>query len=263
MEALHLAGPDVYRVPLRRALGALHALRGEDGGFPTYLAGAPSEACMTAAALNALSTQGPTDRHEIETALDYLASQQRTDGSFPPDWSSSRLHTVFRAVLAASRHPGTSRDSPAQRIITRAAALVADCQNADGGWGQQDGDASDALSTAYALTALTTQNAPGPATRGVAYLLTQQRPDGSIAGVADSIGPRPFGFTVPALADVFTLLALGHLTRRLEPTSCRTPPMASDNKGEPDVASTPARRRAARRPSLNAPSTVAVEEQHQ
>ncbi|MGI5365139.1 prenyltransferase/squalene oxidase repeat-containing protein [Streptomyces iakyrus] len=240
VEVLHLAGPDVYRAPLRRALGALHALRGKDGGFPTYLAGAPSEACMTAAAANALSTQGPTHRHDVEAALAYLASQQRPDGSFPPDWSSSRLHTVSRAVLAASRHPATSPDSPAQHIIKRAVALVADCQNADGGWGQQDGDTSDALSTSYALTALTTQDASGPAARGVAYLLTQQRPDGSISSVADSIGPRPFGFAVPALADVFTLLALGHLTRRLEPTPRRTPPTVGDNKGEPDTASSPA-----------------------
>jgi squalene-hopene/tetraprenyl-beta-curcumene cyclase len=240
VEVLHLVGPAVYRVPLRRALGALHALRGKDGGFPTYLAGAPSEACMTAAAANALSTQGPAHRHEVEAALAYLASQQRPDGSFPPDWSSSRLHTVFRAVLAASRHPGSSAASPARRIITRGVALVADCQNPDGGWGQQDGDASDALSTAYALAALSTQDTPGPAARGVTYLLTQQRPDGSISSVADSIGPRPFGFAVPALADVFTLLALGHLTRRLGPTPCRTPPVDSDPKGEPDTASSPA-----------------------
>jgi squalene-hopene/tetraprenyl-beta-curcumene cyclase len=51
----------------------------------------------------------------------------------------------------------------------------------------------------------------------VAYLLTQQRADGSIVSIPDSIGPRPFGFTVPALADAFTLLALGHLARRLAP----------------------------------------------
>ncbi|MFB9535580.1 MULTISPECIES: prenyltransferase/squalene oxidase repeat-containing protein [Streptomyces] len=241
VEVLHLADPDAYRAPLRRALRALHALRGKDGGFPTYLTGAPSEACMTAAAANALSTQGPAYHHEFETAMSYLASQQRPDGSFPPDWSSSRLHTVARAVLAASHHPRRGPDSPAQHIIRKAVRLVADCQNADGGWGQQDGDASDALSTAYALTALTTQNTPGPATRGAAYLLTQQQSDGSIASIPDSIGPRPFGFTVPGLADVFTLLALGHLTRRLEPAPCRIPPVTNADKGQGVIRSSPAR----------------------
>ena len=218
VEVLHLASPGTHRTPIRHALGALHRLRGEDGGFPTYLAGAPSEAGMTAAAINALSTQDPGRDATADTALGYLASQQRPDGSFPPDWSSSRLHTVFRASLAASRHPGrTTPGGPAQRVVRRAVALVENSQNADGGWGQQDGDTSDPLSTAYALITLSTQSTPGPAARGAAYLLAQQRPDGSIPSLPDSIGPRPFGFAVPALADVFALLALGHLTRRLAP----------------------------------------------
>jgi squalene-hopene/tetraprenyl-beta-curcumene cyclase len=213
-EVLHLAAPGVHRVPIKRAIGALCAVRGPDGGFPTYLAGAPSEACMTAAAANALSTQGSAHRAEVEAALAHLVRQQRPDGSFPPDWSSSRLHTVFRAALAASRLPRTP-GAPALRVVRRAVGLVVDSQNADGGWGQQDGAPSDALSTAYALITLSTQRTPGPAARGVAYLFGRQRPDGSVASVPDSIGPRPFGFCVPALADVFALLALGHLSRRL------------------------------------------------
>ncbi|MFJ2189831.1 prenyltransferase/squalene oxidase repeat-containing protein [Kitasatospora sp. NPDC087861] len=216
LEALHLADPDTHRTAIRRAIDHLTALQAPDGGFPTYLAGAPSEACMTAAAANALSTQGPIRRHALDAALDHLASQQRPDGSFAPDWSSSRHHTVFRATLAAAHHPGPP-DSPARRIIRRATQLALNSQNSDGGWGQQDGDASDALSTAYALITLTGHPAPAPAARGTAYLLTQQRPDGSISSIPDSIGPRPFGFSVPALADVFTLLALGHLDHRLTP----------------------------------------------
>ena len=112
--------------------------------------------------------------------------------------------------------------------------LVVKSQNADGGWGQQAGDPSDALSTAYALMTLSTQSTPGPAAQGVAYLLTQQRPDGSIASIPDSIGPRPFRFTVPVLADVFALLALGHLNHRLPPTPLkRTTAMTSRAQGEP------------------------------
>ncbi|MEJ8645370.1 hypothetical protein WKI68_37455 [Streptomyces sp. MS1.HAVA.3] len=107
IEVLHAAGPEIHRAPITRALGFLHALRGRDGGFPTYLAGAPSEACMTAAAANALSAQGPRQHATLEAALSHLASQQQPDGTFPPDWSSSRLHTVFRASLAARHHPAT------------------------------------------------------------------------------------------------------------------------------------------------------------
>ncbi|MDH6145545.1 squalene-hopene/tetraprenyl-beta-curcumene cyclase [Kitasatospora sp. GP30] len=240
VEVLHLTGPDAHRTPISRAIGALHALRGPDGGFPTYLAGAPSEACMTAAAANALNTQGHHQHAAVQAALQHLASQQHPDGSFPPDWSSSRLHTVFRAALAAVRHPDhATPGSPAQQITERATQLVLNSQNPDGGWGQQDGDASDALTTAYALITLSSCSAvPGPAARGAAYLLTRRRPDGSIAGIPDSIGPRPFGFSVPALADTFTLLALGHLTRRLAPAAPRTPlqqpsAMAARHQGEP------------------------------
>ncbi|MFI6847803.1 prenyltransferase/squalene oxidase repeat-containing protein [Kitasatospora sp. NPDC050467] len=225
VEFLHTTGPKTHQAAITRAISSLQALRGADGGFPTYLAGAPSEACMTAAAANALSTQGHHQHATVQAALAHLASQQHADGSFPPDWSSSRLHTVFRATLAAMRHPShTTPGSPAQHIIRRATRLVLNSQNPDGGWGQENGEVSDALSTAYALITLSSSSPlPGPAARGAAYLLTRQRSDGSIVGLPDSIGPRPFGFTVPALADAFTLLALGHLTHRLATAEPRTP----------------------------------------
>jgi squalene-hopene/tetraprenyl-beta-curcumene cyclase len=226
VELLHLAGRTRHRTAIGRAVSALYALRGADHGFPTYLAGAPSEACMTAAAANALSTQGHGGQAAVEAALAHLAGQQYPDGSFPPDWSSSRLHTVFRATLAALRHPShAAPGSPAHRVVRRATRLVLDTQNPDGGWGQQAGRGSDALSTAYALIVLSACTTdPRPAARAAAHLLTRQRPDGSIDSVPDSIGPRPFAFTVPALADTFTLLALGHLTHRLAPAASRNPP---------------------------------------
>lgn len=240
LEVLHLTDPAAHRIPIRRAVGVLHAVRGQDGGFPTYMAGAPSEACMTAAAANALTTQGTAQHGVVEGALAYLASQQRQDGTFPPDWSSSRHHTVFRVALAASGRAGAP-GSHGQRITRRCRSLVLDTQNADGGWGRQDGAPSDALSTAYALITLTAvgegRDALAAAARATAYLLAQQRPDGSIAGVPDSIGPRPFGFTVPVLADVFSLLALGHLTHRLTPakpvTAGRPATVASGSDGLP------------------------------
>jgi hypothetical protein len=69
VEVLHLAGSGTQRTLIRHALGTLHRLRGQDGGFPTYLAGAPSEAGMTAAALNALSTHDPGRDTTLDAAL--------------------------------------------------------------------------------------------------------------------------------------------------------------------------------------------------
>jgi hypothetical protein len=100
----------------------------------------------------------------------------------------------------------------------RIARLVQSAQNEDGGFGQQSGAPSDAISTAYALIVLAGQLDPAPAALATRYLLAQQRPDGSIISVPDMVGPRPFPYHVPLLADAFTLLALGHLTHRIRPS---------------------------------------------
>jgi len=203
-----------YREAIRRGERSLLAVRNSDNGFPTYIAGAESEACMTAAAVDALTTRWEGHRDTIASGLEFLSGQQREDGSFPPDWSSSRLHTAFRALLAATRNP-RHRPGHLQHMIKRIMTLVLDGQNADGGWGQQYREPSDPISTAYALIAVCRQDDPGPAACAVRYLLDSQREDGGIASISDSIGPRPLRFTVPILADIFTLLALGHLGRRI------------------------------------------------
>ncbi|OEJ21869.1 hypothetical protein AR457_39960 [Streptomyces agglomeratus] len=213
VEFLHQLDPDAYRDPIQRGLDALIAVRGGDGGFPTYGSGTPSEACMTAAAINALSTHG-RHHHLIQAALCFLADRQVPDGSFPPGWSSSRLHTLFRVYLAAGPHHAMSG---------RIAGLVQSTQNADGGFGQQTRAPSDAISTAYALIILAGQLDPVPAARATGYLLTQQRADGSIISVPDMLGPRPFPYHVPVLTDAFTLLALGHLTPRIRPSRVLLP----------------------------------------
>ncbi|WP_121714539.1 prenyltransferase/squalene oxidase repeat-containing protein [Streptomyces sp. E5N91] len=219
VEFLHQLDPVAYRDPIDRALDALVAVRGADGGFPTYGAGTPSEACMTAAAINALSTR-VRHRHLIQPALRFLADRQMRDGSFPPGWSSSRLHTLFRAYLATHHSP----ISPAvQHMSDRIAGLVQSTQNADGGFGHRDGASSDAISTAYALIILAGQRDPAPAAHATGYLLTQQRPDGSVISIPDMLGPRPFPYHVPVLTDAFTLLALGHLTPRIRPSRVAVP----------------------------------------
>ncbi|MEU3622960.1 prenyltransferase/squalene oxidase repeat-containing protein [Amycolatopsis coloradensis] len=211
-----------YRGSVRRGIRSLMAVRGTDGGFPTYVAGAASEASMTAAALDALTLR--SDRHagHIAEGLRFLVSQQNEDGSFPPDWSSSRLHTVCRVLLCTSRRP-RSGSATVRRMVGRAAALVIGGQNDDGGWGQQAGDASDVISTAYGLTALCSIPDADPRAAAVAAEFLAHAPRGAdgLQAIPDSIGPRPFVFTVPVLAEIFTLLALGHFDRRLAAPAAR------------------------------------------
>ncbi|WP_067479241.1 prenyltransferase/squalene oxidase repeat-containing protein [Actinomadura hibisca] len=202
----------------------LARVRGTDGGYPTYVSGAPSEASMTAAALDALTPQPHRHVEALRTGLRFLVGQQQADGSFPPDWSASRWHTVFRVVLVATR-PGLPRVPGAGRMVERAVRLALDAQNADGGWGQQEGDPSDPLSTAYGLITVCAQDGPQPATAAAQYLLSLQQPNGTLPSAPDSIGPRPLVFNVPLLTDIFALQALAHL-------ACRFPP---PDRARPDA----------------------------
>jgi squalene-hopene/tetraprenyl-beta-curcumene cyclase/sporulenol synthase len=198
---------------VERGLSSLSAVRHPQGGFPTYVRDSAPEACMTAAALDAFTFDCTGHHRIIADGLSFLADEQLADGSFPPDWSSSRLHTVFRAVLMTSRIPDDF-PAPARRIGEHALRFVLQSQNEDGGWGQQPGASSDPISTSYAVMALCAQEDPRPAAAGVEFLLQHQQEDGSITSISDSIGPRPFLFRVPLLADIFALMALGHVTRR-------------------------------------------------
>jgi squalene-hopene/tetraprenyl-beta-curcumene cyclase len=172
---------------------------------------------MTAAAVNALSVEPVRHRELISAGLDFLAGSQHADGNFDPAWSASRFHTIFRAILAAT----WTKSRPSVRWLAmtkRGLAAVCDGQNPDGGWGQQVNDPSDAVSTSYALIAMCHQENHRPVVRGFDFLLSAQR-NGAIVSIPDSVGPRPFIFSLPVLADTFALLAFGHLASRVEPRS--------------------------------------------
>jgi squalene-hopene/tetraprenyl-beta-curcumene cyclase len=209
LEFLAYLDPVRYRDAIDRGLGWLRGVQAPDGGFPTY-PGAPSEPCMTVAAVNALMHRPMTHGAAARRAMVYAASRQHADGSFPPDWSASRYHTLFRTALAGT-NPALAALPSARQLTARTTAAVRTGQNPDGGWGQQPGLPSDPISTAYALIALTRQDDPGQAVGAMRYLLSARDGDGTVAVVPDSIGPRPFPFAVPALADIFVLLALGHV----------------------------------------------------
>ena len=213
-EFLHTLDPRRYADAIQQGLQSLLGIQDSSGGFPTYVAGAPAEPCMTAAAINALSTQPAAHQQAIRSGLDFLVRHQDSGGGFAPDWSASRHHTLFRSALAAGAL-GEQTPQTVQRMGARILEAVEGSQNHDGGWGQQPGHPSDALSTAYALITVCRQPDPRPAVRAAAYLLDQRDDAGHISTVPDSIGPRGFVFTVPALADIFALLALGHLRQRI------------------------------------------------
>jgi squalene-hopene/tetraprenyl-beta-curcumene cyclase/sporulenol synthase len=212
LEFLQATDPVAFGGSVRRGLEALLAVQGADGGFPTYVAGASSEPCMTAAAVNALARH-PETTSERERALAFLAASQLPDGGFEPGWSRSRLHTIFRTRLAAcSADP---QDRRTAGMVERIERTVRETQNADGGWGMQIGDPSDDISTAYGLITLCYGTDPEPVGRALSWLLAQQKADGGYGGPPDMVGPRPFPYHFPILTDAPVLLAFGHVRSRL------------------------------------------------
>lgn len=212
LEFLQDIDPVAFGGTIQRGVDALLAVQNADGGFPTYVAGASSEPCMTAAAVNALGPH-PATAPARERALAFLADNQLSDGGFEPGWSSSRLHTLFRARLAACT--ADPQDRRTARMAERIERSVYETQNADGGWGMQPGDPSDDISTAYGLITLCYGSEVRPIGRGLAWLLARQNADGGFGGPPDMVGPRPFPYHLPVLTDIPVLLALGHVRSRV------------------------------------------------
>lgn len=213
LEFLHAEDPVAHGHLVRRGVDALLAVQGADGGFPTYVAGAASEPCMTAAAVNALAPH-PSTAAARERALAYLAGSQQPHGGFEPGWSRSRLHAMFRARLAACTADPTDRRTA--RMAERIERSVRETQNPDGGWGMQPGDPSDDISTAYGLIVMCHGTGARPVGRALSWLLAQQGADGGFGGPPDMVGPRPFPYHIPVLTDAPVLLALGHVRHRVE-----------------------------------------------
>ncbi|MGW8358417.1 prenyltransferase/squalene oxidase repeat-containing protein [Streptomyces wedmorensis] len=215
VEFLHILDAHRYRTAVDRALDRLTCLQGDDGGLATYMPGALSEAGMTAAALNAFSCRPAQHLDRIRAGLDFLARAQQADGLFAPEWSRSRYHVAFRVLLAAAAAPSAAQTTATADMARRLGDAVRRGQNPDGGWSQQQGERSDAISTAYALICLTVHGDPTRAAAGARYLLSTQTPEGHITSTPDLVGTRPFLFDIPALADHAALLALAHLQARL------------------------------------------------
>jgi squalene-hopene/tetraprenyl-beta-curcumene cyclase/sporulenol synthase len=208
LEFLQATDPVAFGGPVRRGVDALLAVQGADGGFPTYVVGAPSEPCMTAAAINALAPH-PFTAPARERALAFLADSQQSDGGFESGWSRSRLNPIFRARLAACT--AGPHDRRMASVAERIECTVRETQNADGGWGMQPGDPSDDISTAYGLITLCYGTEPQPIGRALSWLLAHQNANGGYSGPPDQLGPRPFPFHFPILTDAPVLLAFGHV----------------------------------------------------
>ena len=144
---------------------------------------------VTAHALEMLAALGRADSERARAGLSWLLGQQEADGSWFGRWGINHVYGTGAALPALAAMGVGPEESP----IRRAVAWLHDHQNDDGGWGEDPrsyddpawigrGD-STASQTAWALLAL---HAAGERLgrsekmeRGVAWLISTQRPEGT------------------------------------------------------------------------------------
>jgi squalene-hopene/tetraprenyl-beta-curcumene cyclase len=174
-----------------RAANWLIALQNHDGGIPTFCRGwgklpfDRSGTDLTAHALRAFHVLASRTDHPKEafprvfgevsrSGLEYLAREQRSDGSWLPLWFGNQhapddINPTYGTskVLVAYRDLGLLDSEPASLGV---AWLLAN-QNDDGGWGGGKGTSSSIEETALAVEALLGNDTSPPRQQGIQHAI--------------------------------------------------------------------------------------------
>jgi squalene-hopene/tetraprenyl-beta-curcumene cyclase len=148
----------------------------------------PSTADITARVLEMLAKFGYDDSYsQVRRAIDFLLLHQEPDGSWFGRWGVNYIYGTWQ-VLKGLTTIGVDVDHPS---VKRGAEWLVAAQHADGGWGetcltyhfpeQCTIGPSTASQTAWAIMGLLTSGyLDSPAVRrGIEFLLSTQRPDGT------------------------------------------------------------------------------------
>ncbi|HLI35884.1 MAG TPA: squalene--hopene cyclase [Streptosporangiaceae bacterium] len=192
------------RPAIERAIRWLAGMQSRDGGWGAFDAdntrqlitklpfcdfGAvidPPSADVTAHIVEALAAEGMAASKTVRKGVVWLLRAQESDGSWFGRWGANYIYgtgAVVPALIAAGVRPGRPE-------IRRAVAWLEAHQNPDGGWGEDlrsyddpsraGRGASTASQTAWALLALLAAGGADDAVeRGVRWLITTQREDGT------------------------------------------------------------------------------------
>jgi len=148
----------------------------------------PPSVDITGRMLEMLAAYGYTrDDKRVQKAIKFIFSEQEPDGSWFGRWGVNYLYGTF-LVLRGLEAIGIDHLEPQ---IQQAAEWIRMVQNADGGWGESCGTydepdtrgigVSTPSQTAWALLGLLAagDDRSDSIAKGVRWLLTRQRPDGS------------------------------------------------------------------------------------
>jgi prenyltransferase beta subunit len=213
LELIRACDKGQFHDSVKRAEAYLTSLSSAGMGVPTFKAHHAPEVAMTAGAINAFNLRQSQYSHQISSWLQSILDRQQDDGRFERSWSLSEANAIFRSLKAFRRaldcdffQPMHARLRMAQ---SKAVTYLLSTQNPDGGWGQQAGMESDAISTAYSVLALPSQNSK-PIWRGVSFMIDNSG-NGIVHSIPDQAGPRPIPWNVPVLADITVLWALNQV----------------------------------------------------
>jgi squalene-hopene/tetraprenyl-beta-curcumene cyclase len=209
---LQLSAAEKSQQALSKGLKVLLDSQNTDGGFTTYVRGAPSEVEVTAHVIMSLSAEQRKHDSIIESACKWLATAQGADGSFRSEWVDTNLYSVSQVLFAINTL--SNRNSLINEMAARGGQFLLKQQNIDGGWGNFHGAQSTALSTSYALIGLLSFDripAAEAVARGMRFLLTQQSENVVFRSAPDALGPRPLVYDIKLFAAIYGLWALYEL----------------------------------------------------
>jgi squalene-hopene/tetraprenyl-beta-curcumene cyclase len=200
--------------------------------------GDPSTEDLSGRVLDGLGRIGLTvESPAVRRAIEFLRAQQFDHGGFWGRWTVNYLASTA-CVLQGLARVGADMSEPWVRNAVR---FLAERQNADGGWGElPDSYANPALAgrgpsmpplSGLVLTGLIDAGEVDsePVARGIAYLLEQQRPDGSWphGGWLQAIVPPDTFYILAEAAKHYPVEALAHYLAASPPTDPEGRPRAS------------------------------------
>ncbi len=194
---------------IHRGLRWLRAQQGRDGSWSTYLPGQGDVGCVsiTAHAIEALIEAGGRNE-DVERACKWLKRQFIPDGRWSDLWLAKYTYGTANAIAALIQAGEGDCEE-----IHRGIQWLERVQNVDGGWGEDmfgNRTESTVEQTAWsACTLLLVDPHNESGWRGIKFLLSHQRPDGSWTASCVGIYWEIIGgYADPINASVFPLRAL-------------------------------------------------------
>lgn len=206
---------DSSKNAINRGIQWLKQNQGNDGSWSTYQPGQGDVGCVsiTSHAIEALLVDGNND-NAIERGVDWLRASIHKEGYWDDLWLAKRTYGTACALVALIKTGYGDVPEIAQGVH-----WLEQTQNSDGGWGEDmlgNPTESTVEQTAWCTYALLLVNTENPAAqKGIAFLLEQQRDNGSwqesCVGIYwEIIG----GYSDPIYASVFPILALNQYVKQ-------------------------------------------------